>query len=158
VNFSIDNRPFTNRIPLGFANDIAGNYTISLMELAQIAQVQLEDTKENHFHDLMASDYVFDWDISDEETRFVLHLSATGIQSLGNEQISIYSYKDNIYIKGNLDFNEAQVSIYDLQARLIHQELASGNLTTISCSFAKGAYVVEVISDNFQKREKIIIP
>ncbi|MEA3443688.1 MAG: GLUG motif-containing protein, partial [Bacteroidota bacterium] len=60
-NLSIDIRPETNAVQLGFNNDQNGVYQIGLTQIEGIASAVLEDTKNEVFHNLQSSNYHFTW-------------------------------------------------------------------------------------------------
>ena len=64
---SIDVRPETEVIQLGFQNKQNGIYSIGIKEIADISEATLEDTKTNTFHNLQNETYEFAWNVTDDE-------------------------------------------------------------------------------------------
>ncbi|NPD87022.1 LamG domain-containing protein, partial [Lentimicrobium sp. L6] len=88
---SIDIRPETEIVQLGFQNTANGKYSIGVLDTDGIASAELEDTKLNIFHDLSTGAYNFDWNMEDSEERFILHLKATATNELVEQEAQVYS-------------------------------------------------------------------
>lgn len=156
-NLSIDVRPESEIIPLGFRNDKNGNYSIMLKDFDGIGQVEIEDTKLDVFHDLLISSYEFDWNISDSEDRFKLHLSATGLGELGLQEAQVYGLDQQVYIRMDGAFVYDQVDIFDLSGRLIGAYTLSKSETQSIALANKGIYLVKLSGASGSQTEKIII-
>ena len=160
TRLSIDRRPETNIIQLGFSCQTNGNYSINISEIDGLTTVELEDTKTQKMHDLKAGAYTFDWVVGDAEERFKLHLSATSTQELSDDDADIYASGDAIFIR-NINAEENSFStafIYNLNGQLIHQvDIQNDDLKMIPMNQKKGIYVVHLIGENQQKTEKVII-
>ena len=77
----------------------------------------------------------------------------TGVEDATNNSINIYPnpVKDNLFIEGQYDY----VEIFDLFGRLL---ISSKAKTEIDVSkLSSGTYVLEIISNNIKRSEKIII-
>ena len=158
---SIDVRPMTGEIQLGYQNNQPGTYTIGLKEIANLQKAVLEDTKEEVFHDLTEGNYEFAWKTIDSETRFKLHLSTVGIEDeINNESqdLLIYANKQNIYLKTKEDPGEMDVRVRDITGRTLLQKQVNGSGTiTIPTSLQTGVYVVEVMQNQERTTEKVMI-
>lgn len=156
-NLSIDARPYQETIPLGFANDVAGIYTIGISEIADITSALLEDTKANLFHDLTKGAYEFAWDVNDDENRFKLHLNVVGMEETpGSESnILIYATNGNIFIKGAAN---GDMRISDLMGRIVLQQQIHGtDVISIQANLKTGIYLVMIQQGRDVKTEKIFI-
>lgn len=154
---SIDVRPETEVIQLGFQNDKNGIYSIAIKEIADISEAILEDTKTNIFHDLNKGSYEFAWDINDNEKRFKLHLDAVGIEEGINVQSNILIYASNqqIHIKG---VEKGKVIISDIMGRIVMEKNISGSeLSTIPVNLKTGVYLVMVVSGERVYTEKVFV-
>ncbi|MCF8367177.1 MAG: T9SS type A sorting domain-containing protein, partial [Bacteroidales bacterium] len=157
-NLSIDVRPETGIVQLGFANDQAGVYRIGIQEIADIPEAYLEDTKTGIFHNLQNGDYEFTWyPETDPETRFKLHLNAVGIEEtpISESDILIYAANGQIFIKGA---ENGKVIVSDMMGRIIsHQEISSEGLISIQANLKTGVYLVMVINGKNVKTGKVFI-
>jgi hypothetical protein len=155
---SIDVRPETQTIQLGFTNDQPGIYSIGISEIADISEATLEDTKTNTFHDLTKGNYEFTWDLNDDEKRFKLHLNAVGIEEtqISESNILIYADGQQIFIKnvtGAVEHGRASLSVTDLLGRVVlQQNINESELTTIPVNLKTGVYLVAL-----QNGDKVII-
>ncbi len=156
-NLSIDARPETETIQLGFSNNQAGIYSINLNEIADIPEAWLEDTKTGTFHDLTKSDYEFAWDTTDDETRFKMHLNAVGIEEtpFGDCNILIYTANNQIFIKG---MEKGEVIVSDIMGRVILQdELSAEGSIRLPGNLKTGVYMVTIQNGKEIKSEKVFI-
>ena len=160
---SIDVRPDTEVIQLGFKNDENGIYSIGIKEIADIPEAFIEDTKTGLFHNLhpdsyRGGDYEFAWNPDiDNENRFKLHLNVVGIEEaqISESNILIYASNKQIHIKGA---EKGQVIVSDMMGRVVLEESISGSeLTTIPANLETGVYVVSVHSGTEIKTEKVFI-
>jgi len=156
--FSIDARPYQQNIQLGFKNDRAGNYSIGIKQIDGINFTEIEDSKLNKFHDLTTGAYSFDWDITDSEERFILHLKATGIDDLSSSNTKIFAYQKTINIRSNEKLNNAQISIIDMMGRTVYEQaLVDGQNESIVVPLEDGVYLVQLVSDSGTVVEKVIL-
>jgi parallel beta-helix repeat protein len=157
---SIDVRPETEVIQLGFQNDENGNYSLCIKDIADLSGVKLEDTKTGTYHDLQSGSYEFAWSITDNEKRFKLHLNALGIENdfVQQDQILIYSSGKTIYFKNLKNLNNVQIRISDITGKIVlEKSIQSSGLISISTNLKSGIYIVSVINKNEIQTEKIII-
>lgn len=157
---AVDVRPQTETIQLGFTNDVAGIYTIGVSEIADITTAVLEDTKANLFHDLTKGAYEFAWDLTDDESRFKLHLGVTGIESLQqqNNNLLMYASGQTIYLKAIEGRASGLFTMTDMSGRiLMHKELDFSGLMTIPVNVKPGVYVVSLTSDVSSAIKKVVI-
>jgi len=155
---SIDVRPETEIIQLGFKNNLNGVYKIGIKEIKGIANVILEDTKTDVFYPLQNGDYEFTWNITDAQTRFKLHLNATGIGDLISQNTRIFAYQKTINICSVKKLNNAQVGIFDMMGRVVYEQyLVDGLNESIEVPLGNGVYLVQLVSDQGTLVEKIIL-
>jgi len=142
-NLSVDVRPESESIQLGFVNDEAGVYSIAIKEIADIPTAILEDSKTNTFHNMLSKAYEFTWNPDmDDEQRFKLHFKAVGINEteISESNILIYAADHQIFIKGAESGN---VVILDVMGRIVlQQNINASELTTIPVNLKTGVYVV----------------
>ncbi len=172
-NLAVDVRPETETIQLGFANDQAGVYSISLKEIEGIGKATLEDTKSNTFHNLQNGAYEFAWEVTDNEMRFKLHLNAVGIEETPDSEngIFIYTANGNIYITasehapmhGNVNnpggtAQHAALTVTNIMGRVVlRQNINLSALTVIPANLQTGIYLVNVQNEKEIKTEKVFI-
>jgi hypothetical protein len=154
-NLCIDVRPETETIQLGFANDQAGFYSIGIHDIADITTATLEDTKTGTFNDLTKSAYEFAWEVTDDETRFKLHLNAVSIDEtpISESNILIYAANQQIFIKGG---GSGEVTVSDLMGRImLRQEITSEEKMSLPLNLKSGIYLVTVQSGKEMKTGKV---
>jgi hypothetical protein len=154
---AIDTRPEIETIQLGFKNESAGFYSISAREKDNISEALLEDTKTSTFHNLSKGAYEFTWEVTDDETRFKLHLNAVGIEETPTEEsnILIYAANGQIFIKGE---EADQVKVCDLMGRVVLQKAISDDgMVSIPVNLQTGVYLVTVQNGKEIKTGKIFI-
>jgi len=154
---SIDVRPETDVIQLGFANNEAGVYNIGISEIMGINTTFLEDTKTGVSHDLSKGAYEFSWDPqTDDATRFKLHLKSTGTgDNQMAEKVSIFSHSGKIIIRGNVG---GEVSVSDLHGQTFLTEQMYGNHEiAIPSGLSSGVYLVTVKSGSGVTTKKVFI-
>ncbi len=151
-SLSIDTRPATETIQLGFTNNEAGTYAIGIWEIADISTAILEDTKLKIFHKLSDGDYSFDWSLNDDETRFKLHLNTTAVEDLSSSAVQVYVAGGNIIIQSE---QQAQrITLTDITGRTLG---VWDNKESIPAPATAGLYLVTVVSENQMLTKKIII-
>lgn len=156
-NFAFDIRPETETIQLGFANSVTGIYSIGIKEIADIPEAYLEDTKTNKFHNLQTGDYEFGWDPEmDDESRFILHFKAVGInETISESNILIYASNNQIFIKGA---EKGHLTVSDIMGRIVLEEAISiVGLLAIPVNLQTGVYMVMVSNGSEIKTEKVFI-
>ena len=157
-NLSIDVRPETETIQLGFSNNQNGNYSIAVSQLNGIAQAELEDTKLNIFHNLANGAYSFDWNTTDSEERFILHLKATGTDDMEAQAAQVYATGNSVYIRMNELDSYSEMMVYDLSGRLIlAKPLAKSSLQSFELNESFGAYLVQLKGESGTKSFKIVL-
>lgn len=157
TKLAIDVRPETEIIQLGFQNNQNGHYQIGVKDIDGITQAEIEDTKLNTFHDLSQGTYHFDWQTSDSEERFILHLKATATQELVEQEAQVYSNNGQIYIRQTSSMEFQSVQIFDLAGRVIYSSsIGQEELQSISLSKAKGVYLVQLSGENKNQTNKVI--
>lgn len=155
---SIDRRPTSNIIQLGFSCQTNGTYDISIKQIDGLSSVEIEDTKLNVFQNLNESSYSFEWSNLDSEERFVLHLKAAGTNDINDKETKVYAVQDQVFISlnENNDFN--QVKVFDLTGRSIYQStLTSATLQSFFLNNCQGIFLVKLIGKNQNQTEKVIL-
>ncbi len=149
---SIDVRPKTESIQLGFANSEAGTYSIAIKEIADISTAILEDTKLNIFHDLTQGAYTFDWSLNDDETRFKLHLNTTAVEEISGSVVQVYVVGSNIIIQS--EQQPQRVILSDITGRTLG---VWDNTENIPAPSTTGVYLVTVETNQNRITKKIIV-
>jgi len=154
---SIDVRPETDRIQLGFTNDQAGNYNIGIAAASDVEGVILEDTKTGTFHDLSAGIFEFSWNPNtDTENRFILHVNTTGLEDTEHSSnIKVLSSSEKIKILGA---EKGEVIIINMHGQMVHKESLSANGEIAIPSYLKtNIYLLTLKYGSTIFTEKIII-
>jgi len=157
-NLSIDVRPFQEIIPLGFTNNQNGLYTIGIKEINGINNAKLEDTKLNTFHDLSNGNYEFDWNSTDSEERFILHLKATGTQEMEAQDVQVYTAGGQVYVRLDQPEDYQEIIFYDLTGRVIFEsKLSNQNLQNFDLSSYSGALLVQLRGSRKTRTKKVVL-
>ncbi len=155
---SIDRRPETNTIQLGFHCQTGGRYNINIAQVNGIAQLEIEDTKTSNLHNLLEEPFEFEWALGDAEERFILHLSATGLPENPSSSVSVYQRDNAIYISQNEEFVYTNLRISNISGQLIMEStLQKQNLNKVKINLPSGVYLVQLLGNGVQKTEKIMI-
>ena len=104
--------------------------------------------------------YSFNWSASEANERFELRFSTTvGINDIENENnIEIYSHKNNVYISNMQSNTITKVEIYNITGtKIIDKKLNNSGVSKISVNEVSGNYIVKVISDNKVSVKKVFI-
>ena len=149
---SIDTRPQTESIQLGFVNNEAGTYSIAIKEIADISTAILEDTKLNIFHDLTKGAYIFDWSLTDDETRFKLHCNTTAVEDISLPEMQVYVAAGNIIIKSQS--TAQRIILTDITGRTLG---VWESVESIPAPKTAGVYLVSIESDGQRITEKLIV-
>jgi hypothetical protein len=158
VELSIDIRNKLQTIPLGYSNSQSGTYQISVKETDGITQAELEDTKLNQFHNLVNGAYTFDWNTTDSEERFILHLKATGTNNLDAQAAQVYATNHRVYVRLSELDSYSEIAIYDLSGRMIlAKPLAKANLQSFELNESFGAYLVQLKGESGTQSFKIVL-
>ena len=158
TKLAIDCRPETDIIQLGYQNNQNGQYSIEKVDIIGISVAELEDTKTNTFHDLNKGAYQFNWNTNDSEERFILHLKATGIDEMEEQDVQVYAAGGQVYIRMNEQNKFNQVMIYDLAGRLTYEsQLNEHSLQSIDLNQLSGTYLVHLIGENQNQTKKIVL-
>jgi len=154
---SIDVRPATEVIQLGFKCSENGNYTIGINDITNITFCVLEDTKTGLMSDLIKSDYNFNYSILDSDKRFKLHLQALGISKLSEDLFNVYANGNKIFIKSENFFN-GKVTIINMMGQpVLEQKISNSKSIGIETNLSAGIYIVNVTNGLKSTSDKIII-
>ena len=156
---AVDVRQETESMQLGFVNDKTGVYSIAIKEIAELAQVQLEDTKTNTYHNLKNGAYEFVWEASDSETRFKLHFNAVGLDEelTSGNNIKVYSQGKTVFVNSSTK-QQAQLIISDMSGRtMLEKHIVADGLLCIPTNLATGVYLVAVKSESGGSVQKVIV-
>jgi len=157
---SIDARPFQDVLPLGFTNTQSGVYSIGLQDAGELESIVLEDLKENTFTDLLSGDYTFSWEESDNEQRFVLHLSLMDVNVLdAAETVSVFAYDNRLYLQSLSGQQNGILTVFDLAGhQLLSRKLSLNGTNSIALNLASGVYLVRFSHEKSVNVKKIFIP
>ena len=157
-SLSIDRRPETEMIQLGFKYPSNMTASISTKESADLANMIIEDTKLNLFHDLTKGDYFFDWQTTDSEERFILHLKATGTEETEAQDAQVYAANGQVYVRMSEADEFDEIMIFDLAGRIVYEDqLESQSIQYFDLQKLNGAYLVQLKGENNSMTQKIIL-
>jgi hypothetical protein len=149
-------------VQLGFECGLPGFYSIHASEFESFAEsvsVFIEDTKNGSLQNLSDNPvYQFDYDISDEAGRFVLHFGGPiGVKELSTEIISIYAEEKVVYIRKSSELL-GEIAIYDmLGQKIVSQSINDSELQRITIGNGTGYYIVKVQSGKSLMTQKVFI-
>ncbi len=149
---SIDRRPQCDQIPLGFYCGESGQFSIKANEMTDISKLILEDTKLNIFHDLTKGAYIFDWSLTDDETRFKLHCNTTAVENISLPEMQVYVAAGNIIIKSQT--TAQRIILTDITGRTLG---IWESAESIPAPKTAGVYLVSIESDGQRITEKLIV-
>jgi hypothetical protein len=152
---SIDVRPESDMIPLGFRNTLSGTYQLGIDQVADISVAVLEDTKVGIFHDMMTGPYSFDYTAGESDKRFILHFGTTGISDPEKAAVSIYSYQKTVYIN-LIDQAIGDVFVYNAAGQLLKTQKASRGMNEMKLP-GTGVYMVKVVTAKSTTVKKVWI-
>jgi hypothetical protein len=157
-HLSIDTRPEEETIQLGLRNQKAGPYKIAIKDADGFHYMGLEDTKLNKFHDLTQGAYSFDWQTTDSEERFILHLKATGSEEMEAQDAQVYAANGLVYVRMDEADKFDEIMIYDLAGRRLYQnQLSHQNLQSFDLSYLQGAYLVQLKGKIKVRTKKVVL-
>jgi len=154
-DMAINSLPETDWVQLGFKANFDGEYTISAIEINDIASVWLEDTFTGEFTNLTTDSYTFNHSAINAPDRFILHFAPLAVPENMADMINIYSNNHDVYVAVPVN-TRGTVKVYNLMG----QEAASTSITQVltRITLDKSAYyVVEVISDESAVTKKVFV-
>ncbi len=168
--FIIDARPFDvdKKIAIGFRNDQAANFKITVKEIINFEQVEtvyLHDKLTNEYHDIKNSFYELNLPPGKNNAQYEIAFKA---ETLGLEKSTT---KDLVVLQDNLTKNliienpkqkELNLySIYDVVGKKIATNTQLGNknrFTHSTANFPDGIYILKLITaDRIEKGFKFIV-
>lgn len=153
-------------VPLGFEVGISGTYSITVSGFETFdpdITIYLEDiSSSDEFICLNENPvYSFTFNPEDDPIRFILHFTTEtqSSNSINNtsDEISIYSYKNNIYIN-NLKNVKGEVVIYNIMGQeILRNKIKNQSLYKVSLHNKTAYYIVKLLTENKIITEKIFI-
>ena len=157
-NLSIDRRPETETIQLGFNHPSNTMASIEIYESFDLGNIQIEDTKLNTLYDLTAGAYNFNWETTDSEERFVLHLKATGVLDQINNRAQVYAAHGQLVVRVNEYQKFENIQIFDLAGKLFFESsINSESLQSFEIGNTSGVFLVQLKGQNKSETHKVIL-
>ncbi|MFY0606453.1 MAG: T9SS type A sorting domain-containing protein [Cyclobacteriaceae bacterium] len=166
---AIQGLPIANEmiIPMGIALTAAGEYTLSLEYVNNLAEgkvVYLEDTELNIMINLTdAKSYTFSSGITEGASRFNLIVSSAAVLSavdvVNNDLQVTYTRSNLTIVSGNVNVKNANVSILDLSGALLFNKAIKGIEGNASIDFqfdANKVYILKVSTSENTLVSKIL--
>ena len=152
-------------IRLGFNARTEGKYSINAGNISNFpvgTGIILEDRLEGKFQDLNINpDYIFTCNTGEFTERFYLHINpaSTNINNPKiSDDISVYSFDNNIYIKANgTNAYNGNIFVYDMLGQEIMVKVLDNTTLNTLALKVPGAYLVKVITNNSVSTNKVII-
>jgi len=152
---SINVLPQTEMVHAGFKAGVSGIYTINIKEVTGMANVILEDLISGTQTDLMNNPYTFNYNVDDQENRFIVHFTPLSVPETFEEMVNIFSFNTDVYVTVPVN-TEGNIYIYNMMG----QEVASKRIEDVQniITLEKSAYyVVKVLSDESMVTRKVFI-
>jgi len=145
-------------IPFDFIKNESSEFNIQLVQAVPGAIIYLTDKKANKVVNLTEThSYQFTAVEGDLADRFLLTFGAVGIDNPDASRISIYGYRDLVYINGATAGSEVKITNL-LGQEMISTSVNGSELNTINAgNLASGVYVVSIISGNNVVSKKVVL-
>ncbi|KAF0196253.1 MAG: Uncharacterized protein FD166_2555 [Bacteroidetes bacterium] len=145
-------------IPFDFIKNESSEFKIELVQAVPGAIIYLTDKKANKVVNLTETQlYQFTAVEGDVADRFLLTFGAVGIDNPDASRISIYGYRDLVYINGATAGSEVKITNL-LGQEMIRTSVNGSELNTINAgNLASGVYVVSIISGNSLVSKKVVL-
>jgi len=145
-------------IPFDFIKNESSEFNIELVQAVPGAIIYLTDKKANKVVNLTETQlYQFTAVEGDVADRFLLTFGAVGIDNPDASRISIYGYRDLVYINGATAGSEVKITNL-LGQEMIRTSVNGSELNTINAgNLASGVYVVSIISGNSLVSKKVVL-
>ena len=155
TKLSVDVRPETQLIQLGFSNTLSGEYQIGIDQIADIPFVTLDDTKTGTFHDLLTGPYKFSYTAGESDKRFILLFGTTGLNETSKDAATVYSYQKTVYIH-MAEQVKGDIYIYNIAGQQVASRLSAQGMNEIRLP-NNGNFIVKIISKNSTVVRKVFI-
>lgn len=152
---SIDVRPESEVVQLGFFNDQSGEYSIGINQMNSISKAILEDKKTGTLQNLFDGSYKFDYTAGEDDKRFLLHFSTTGLDETKTKAANIYSYQKTVYVNV-AEQTEGDIYIYNIAGQLVASKPSARGMNEIGVQVT-GNYIVKVITKGSTVVEKVFV-
>lgn len=157
----------SKQVPMYLRVGSSGTHHLNLLKYQGFfnVDVQLEDLVTGEILEIADMDsYEFEANVGDQELRFILHFNPTLYTGsdpyLSREnQVDIYSYRKQIYIKSNGDYAQQSKIIYlfDLNGKLLAEiPLSAGHLSSIKNYFNRKMIIVRAKYQTDTFTEKVL--
>jgi len=153
---SIDQQPEVDELPLGFACDKEGTYTLKAIQNDFAGHLYLEDLQNGNVHDLTISSYTFEWNPLENEHRFNLHFSPMGIENSKLEGISVYTANKILYVNSS-DQEVLTLKIHDIIGHQIMSRKLNQSVNEIPLAINPGIYLVTVSNGSSFITQKVYV-
>lgn len=145
-------------IPFVFVKNENSEFVLELTNGIEGEPIYLTDKKTGTIHKLSENPvYAFTSEAGDSPDRFLLHFGVVGLgEQDAASQLQAYVYGDQLYLMGAE--GTTQVSVYDIQGRLVQQVQANiSGLYSQSLKLPAGVYVVRLQNETASSATKIVI-
>lgn len=145
---SIDVRPATETIPVGFSNTASGTYSIGIALWGNQPALYLEDTQTGTLHNFANGAYHFNYTLTDNPNRFKLLFGAIGTPETTKAPIRQWITGNTLYISApELTGQEAVVTVYSLTGQALQRhQITFAEITSLELQSTPGTVVVETKS------------
>ncbi|HEY9114113.1 MAG TPA: GEVED domain-containing protein [Bacteroidales bacterium] len=150
-------------VSLNFKAGADGDHMLKLKEFENFESTELwlEDLETETLHELTFNpEYVFYADINQAPERFLLHFNpqATGIIQTMENNYSIYSWKNSVYIKNPDLASNTTIEIVDMYGRLVYQgKLHPVSLNKIDLNLSNSNLIVRLADNGNVMVQKVFI-
>ena len=151
----------TTVVPLGFLPGELAQYNFTFEELWRLpagVTVEFRDLEQNVNQDLLTDSTYTTWGaVSDPENRFELHFFPENVTSVKPQRTTnpkVWVGADELMIGGLDPLVSHEVRVYDLLGKAILREkfdAGETNARLMRNGMPKGIYILEIVSENFER-------
>jgi hypothetical protein len=151
---AINSLPPATSVPIGVMAGVNGEFAITATETSEFAEVILEDLTTATFTNLKHNSYTFSYDQNNND-RFVLHFSPTGVPETAANLVSIYSNHRDVYISLP-DAISGEIEVFNLLGQKVAHTRIEGTLNKISLENGN-YYLVRVTGEDMVVTKKVFV-
>jgi PKD repeat protein len=152
---AINALPETPAVPMGFRANGSGTYTIEAIETSEFENVVLEDLFTGVETDLLTGSYTFDYNVGDNDSRFVIHFTPLGTPELSANSISIWAANQMIYVQAPATTGD--IVVYNMMGQEVVRTAIVPGLNEIPMKDINTYYIVKVLGSDVTETGKVFI-
>lgn len=152
---SINVLPATETVPVGFTAGVSGTYEISAPEVNDFGYLVLEDLFTGIETNLLSGSYSFNYDVDDDQNRFLLHFAPLAVPELDANAVNIYAYNKDVYVYVPQN-TKGDIVIYNALGQQVVSQPINSSMHKITLENS-AYYIVKVLSNEKVVTQKVYI-